>query len=801
MNLGSLEDEDSGDDKVERLFQEFLEAEELGQDASAALVERAGERGPELKRRIVLLRELTAFGAGAGESARDDGTHIGRFTIIRPLGEGGISDVFLAHDPKLDRRIALKIIKGALKVQHDQHAWIMNEANGLARIEHRGVVKVYEVGSYGPHTYLAMELLAGPSLAEVIAEWRRREREPETESDVGAEDTQQRTRLLCDRYGPYKKRTEILLRLAEALAHCHDNGILHRDIKPQNVLFDNDGEARLIDFGLAHVEGDEESSLGLTQALVGTASNLAPEQVALGRTGADPRSDQFALGTLAYECLGLVNPFLRETSHATRSAVEEADPPALKSHDAAIPPDLARVVAHAMAPAPEERYPDLAALAKDLRATVESRPISVVDPSLAHLGRLWLRRHRRVVVPALITVLLAIAAGLGTWGTAAVRRRDALLEALAAIRPGEFEQADELETSVRSLFDLRSRAAAFDATLGARMVGATGPATEAVIHNWSRSLSRIRERDALLAEEEGVVFQDRGYRDLLQLDRYLCPDCPYNDENRLSEAVLFPWEALRGRKHSFSRLTFVEEFGDLPPATSSKVQLRFMHAYRPAPMLASIVSGAYRLLVWEEGSTELTESVFWVPERRDGIIKVELRPRNEELWEECGPVERKLYALPDGRRLVVPACRLLPRMITAEEFTDFASLTGYRSSVFPEDQLPDEPVAVEYDAALAYAAWVGGRLPSRLELLLAIEEEETEPLPERGGEYLMDLSEPRTRSPAAWLLYAWKLPAQVVAHDIQMMDAMTTTPAHFRVAFSADDPELYRRLARDLFEK
>ena len=178
------------------------------------------------------------------------------------------------------------------------------------------MVKVHEVGETATHTYLAMELVTGPSLRAVIDELARRARgePPSQKSDVAN---------LAERLRPYSARIAVLRQLADALATCHDQGVLHRDIKPHNVLFDAQGAPKLIDFGLAHDKrADEDSRIGLTQNLVGTAAYLAPEQVSDNETGANPRSDQFSLGIVAYELCALLNPFLKETQRATMAAIE-----------------------------------------------------------------------------------------------------------------------------------------------------------------------------------------------------------------------------------------------------------------------------------------------------------------------------------------------------------------------------------------------------------------------------------------------------------------------------------------------
>jgi eukaryotic-like serine/threonine-protein kinase len=377
---------------------------------------------------------------------------LGDYRILRELGRGGMGVVYEAEQISLRRRVALKVLPFAAALDPKHLQRFQNEAQAAAHLHHTNIVPVYAVGcERGVHFYV-MEFIEGQTLAALIAGLRRpaggaarewaaggpavdphptvpyppaRGRAAETVTPPAAALTTERS---PQGQAYYRTVARLGVQAAEALEHAHQMGVVHRDVKPANLLVDRRGNLWVADFGLAQFQAD--ASLTLTGDVVGTLRYMSPEQ-ALGRRGlVDHRTDVYSLGATLYELLTLRPAFAGRDRPDLLRQIAFEEPPAPRWLSPAVPAELETITLKAMAKAPEERYATAQELADDLRRFLEDQPIRAHRPTLLQRARRWGRRHKSAVRAAAVVLLLA-AAGLAA-GTVAVQREQAQTAAVRA---------------------------------------------------------------------------------------------------------------------------------------------------------------------------------------------------------------------------------------------------------------------------------------------------------------------------------------------------------------------------------
>ena len=377
-------------DRVEELAFQCLELRAADPAHAEARIGELLAPHPELRGPVheVLQRIDDTNAAAAAPPLPAVPDRLGPFRLGRCLGQGGMGAVFEAHDATLGRTVAVKIVRPELLLFPEARQRFRREAEAIARLSHPGIVPIHQVGEDAGVPWFAMEFVAGRSLAAVLrdlhgrspATLRGRDLQRAALGDTAASGSSAFS-------GDWEETClRLVLELAQALAHAHDRGVLHRDVKPSNVLVAADGHPRLCDFGLARTGGGDE--LTRTGAAVGSVPYMAPEQ--LRGDAVDARADVYALGVLLHELLTLRSPFLRDHEAATRRAVELGEAPPLPR---GLRWETTVVTAVAMDRDPERRYQGMHELAADLQRVLDRRPILARPPGLRRrLGR-YAERH------------------------------------------------------------------------------------------------------------------------------------------------------------------------------------------------------------------------------------------------------------------------------------------------------------------------------------------------------------------------------------------------------------------------
>ncbi len=263
------------------------------------------------------------------------GMMVSRYRIDRKIGAGGMGEVFLAHDTRLNRKVALKFLPTEYTSDPSVKARFTREAQAAAALSHPNIITVYEVDEFQNRLFLAMEYVEGESLRDLIA----------------ARDLR------------ISEIIDICMQICQGLAKAHEAGITHRDIKPQNILIGKEGRVRIVDFGLAKLKGDAKiTQLGST---LGTVSYMSPEQ-ARGEA-VDRRSDIFSLGVMLYEMITGRLPFQGDHQTAIINSIMTEEPQLLSRYNNRVSTDLERIVSKTLAKDKEERYQHVDDLLADLR--------------------------------------------------------------------------------------------------------------------------------------------------------------------------------------------------------------------------------------------------------------------------------------------------------------------------------------------------------------------------------------------------------------------------------------------------
>ncbi|MEM1067511.1 MAG: protein kinase [Planctomycetota bacterium] len=358
------------------------------------------------------------------ESIASADRRLGDFRILHEVGRGGMGVVYEAEQLSLGRRVALKVLPFAAMLDSRQLVRFKTEAQAAAKLHHPNIVPVYFVGCERSVHFYAMQLINGQSLSSAIHSLRDQvqagvalgsaslQSSPNESTGDRASSATLHSKSNNTKTNHCRTMVKMIIQAADALEHAHLSGIVHRDIKPGNLLLDSNQDLWVTDFGLARIEQNQQ--LTMTGDVVGTIRYMSPEQAASSRT-IDHRTDIYSLGVTLYEALTLQPPFVSSDRQELLNKIARQDPAAPSKLNPQIAEELDAIVLKAIEKEPQARYDSAEAFAEDLRCYLDNRPVSARRPSLATKTQKWLRRHPAVLRSGLVILfLLAIVSTLST---------------------------------------------------------------------------------------------------------------------------------------------------------------------------------------------------------------------------------------------------------------------------------------------------------------------------------------------------------------------------------------------------
>lgn len=721
----------------------FTDASQLPAAERAAFLQRESadaELRAEVER-LLAAREPADFLEPPTLDEPRTGRELGDFTLLAEIGRGGMGIVYRALQRPLRRIVAVKVLPASFALTARQIDRFQREARAAARLTHPNLVAVLTVGEDRDVRFFAMEYVDGLNLAEELTRMRAGLAAEPTEHD-------QRAHLPSASASNYFRAVaEAIRQVADGLAYAHAHGVIHRDVKPSNLLLDPTGRLKLADFGLARDE--EQGSISITGDIAGTPDYMSPEQARALRNKIDHRTDVYSLGVVLYELLTLKRPFEGQTSQEVIDNLLRGDPPAIRRLNYRVPRDLETICFKAMAREPGERYQGAGAFRDDLQRFLNHEGIVAKPPGPVQVLLRAARRHRRGL--GLGAVALAACAA-GVVATRVFAQRARLNGSLESIRAARAE-APLAELPLTRQLGLRGLLQELRSSGGSVLAAEADDQVLAL----EREFDALREEmlkkglDCLaIAKDEQRPEGVREERRLAALITFAHAAQLFPENEELRSLALpqtaFPTLAVEALDESGARIP-AEVFLSETEASTSRVGEKHLLGstpLAPTPVLpgyhrVTVVfqAGGFRELVCNPGPADME------------IALVARRLAHE------ATLTRGMLAFPGGaytfaddpdipwvlegltvelRPFFLDACE-----VSNGDYESFVQATGHRHPrhwKFEPDlerflaTYGDLPVVgVSWKDAVAYAQWAGKRLPTAAEWLRAARGLENRPLP------------------------------------------------------------------------
>ena len=637
---------------------------------------------------------------------------MGKYELLEELGRGGFATVYKARDPSLDRPIALKVLRGGYKDRADVVKRFLDEARRAAGLRHGGIVRIFEVGDVKGQPYIAMEYLPGGALS---------------------------ARLTGDPL-PFDAALAILEQVADALDYAHKRDLVHRDVKPANILFDDEGRAVLVDFGL--VKSLVESGLTIEGASLGTPHYMAPEQ-AQPNAPVDARTDVYALGVVAYEMFAGQVPFKADTPLAVLNAHLQAMPPDPRTINARLDEAVSAAVLKALAKSPADRYPSAGAFGRSMRAARQSAQHA--EQTQSTLADLYARAQEAVKA--------------GRWDTVVnlcveMRNLDPDYRDVGALLTHAASRLAEEEKVRQQERELGER---YDKAIESLEAGNYAEAVKALEHIAGQAAG-FREVQTRLVEARDELRRAQSYEEAvahIQAERW-ADACRALVDVLRERPGYHDGEAVNHLLHAVGGL--LAQLDTVRKAFDR--QQRDLSQSRETLSRYDALAGAIEAKDWARAAAlseelaalapELKQPVAWLERAQRALEGVRAPGQDRMVWERDGkemvrvPAGEFLYG-DDKRTIAVDEFWIDKTPITNEEFMRFVEATAYKTTAEQEGTgrvwdgkkwgdlkganwrhpggpktgiqgIMDHPVVqVSWNDAVAYAEWAGKRLPTEEE--------------------------------------------------------------------------------------